>query len=44
MTWKASGWPARILQHEMDHLDGVLYIDRMDSKTFINVNWQTFNE
>lgn len=44
VTWQANGWPARILQHEMDHLDGVLYIDRMDSKTFINVNWQAFNE
>ncbi|KAF3689259.1 Peptide deformylase, mitochondrial [Channa argus] len=44
VTWQASGWPARILQHEMDHLDGVLYIDRMDSKTFININWQTHNE
>ena len=28
------GWPARILQHELDHLDGVLYIDRMDPRTF----------
>ncbi|KAK2841733.1 hypothetical protein Q5P01_011933 [Channa striata] len=44
VTWQASGWPARILQHEMDHLDGVLYIDRMDSKTFININWPTHNE
>lgn len=44
VTWQASGWPARILQHEMDHLDGVLYIDSMDSKTFININWQSFNE
>ncbi|XP_074487810.1 peptide deformylase, mitochondrial [Sebastes fasciatus] len=44
VTWQASGWPARILQHEMDHLDGVLYIDRMDSKTFININWQAHNE
>lgn len=25
---KASGWLARIFQHEIDHLDGVLYIDR----------------
>jgi peptide deformylase len=23
------GWPARILQHEVDHLDGTLYVDRM---------------
>lgn len=44
VTWQASGWPARILQHEMDHLDGILYIDRMDSKTFININFQAYNE
>jgi peptide deformylase len=25
---KAEGWLARIFQHEIDHLDGVLYIDR----------------
>lgn len=25
---KASGWLARIFQHEIDHLNGVLYIDR----------------
>jgi peptide deformylase len=28
-TIHASGWYARILQHEIDHLDGMLYIDRM---------------
>nr|XP_055029483.1 peptide deformylase, mitochondrial-like [Misgurnus anguillicaudatus]XP_055029484.1 peptide deformylase, mitochondrial-like [Misgurnus anguillicaudatus]XP_055029485.1 peptide deformylase, mitochondrial-like [Misgurnus anguillicaudatus]XP_055029486.1 peptide deformylase, mitochondrial-like [Misgurnus anguillicaudatus]XP_055029487.1 peptide deformylase, mitochondrial-like [Misgurnus anguillicaudatus] len=44
VTWQASGWPARILQHEMDHLNGVLYIDHMDCKTFINVNWEEYNE
>jgi len=27
------GWHARILQHEIDHLNGVLCIDRMDSRT-----------
>ena len=27
---EASGWLARIFQHEFDHLDGVLYIDRLD--------------
>jgi peptide deformylase len=27
---KAEGWLARIFQHEIDHLDGVLYIDRAD--------------
>jgi len=24
-----SGWPARIMQHEYDHLEGTLYVDRM---------------
>ncbi|MGO2659383.1 peptide deformylase [Mycetocola reblochoni] len=27
-----SGWRARILQHEFDHLDGSLYLDRLDSQ------------
>jgi peptide deformylase len=26
---RASGWYARILQHEIDHLSGALYVDRM---------------
>ena len=26
----ADGWLARIFQHEFDHLDGVLYADRLD--------------
>ena len=25
---KAKGWLARVFQHEIDHLDGILYIDR----------------
>jgi peptide deformylase len=29
-----SGWPARIFQHECDHLDGTLYIDRMLTRSF----------
>jgi peptide deformylase len=29
-----SGWPARIIQHELDHLAGTLYVDRMDPRTF----------
>jgi peptide deformylase len=27
---KASGWLARIFQHEIDHLDGTLFIDRAE--------------
>jgi peptide deformylase len=30
----ATGWYARILQHEIDHLNGVLYVDRMNSRSF----------
>lgn len=28
---EASGWLARILQHEFDHLNGILYADRLDA-------------
>ena len=30
VTIKAKGWLARIFQHEIDHLDGVLFIDRAE--------------
>ena len=30
-TMTASGFPARVIQHETDHLDGVLFFDRMTS-------------
>lgn len=39
VSWEATGWAARVVQHEMDHLDGILYVDRMDSRTFTNVAW-----
>ncbi len=32
-TIRASGWYARILQHEIDHLHGTLYIDRMEPRS-----------
>jgi peptide deformylase len=31
---EASGWYARILQHEIDHLNATLYVDRMQPRTF----------
>lgn len=45
-TIQASGWHARILQHEIGHLTGELYIDRMISRSFstlesFNRNWKT---
>lgn len=33
ITINAQGWYARILQHEIDHLNGTMYIDRMKSRT-----------
>ena len=42
-TIEASGWYARILQHEIDHLRGNLYIDRMHSRSFSSMqNWEKF--
>ncbi len=34
----ASGWYARILQHEIDHLNGVLCCDRMEARTLTTVD------
>ncbi len=35
---QASGWFARILQHEIDHLNGRLYIDRMETRSFTSLD------
>jgi peptide deformylase len=40
----ADGWYARILQHEIDHLHGTLYLDRMHSRSLttaenLNRHW-----
>ena len=32
---KAFGWGARVLQHEIDHLDGILFIDRVEDRSTI---------
>ena len=37
------GYTAVIFQHECDHLDGILYIDRVDS-TFVSSAWQQERE
>ena len=42
ITINAQGWYARILQHEIDHLHGNLYIDRMNTRTLTtgeNMSW-----
>jgi peptide deformylase len=35
---RASGWYARILQHEIDHLSGALYVDRMRSVSLCSLD------
>lgn len=35
---EAAGWYARILQHEIDHLQGRLYIDRMETRSFSSLD------
>lgn len=35
VRFRAHGWQARILQHEVDHLQGILYIDRMLTRSFL---------
>jgi peptide deformylase len=35
---EAKGWYARILQHEIDHLRGIMYIDRMWSPSFSSLD------
>lgn len=39
VEFRASGFPARVIQHETDHLDGILFFDRMrsfETLTFID--------
>jgi peptide deformylase len=33
---KAEGWLARIFQHEVDHLEGILFLDRVHDKAAIH--------
>lgn len=35
---EAKGFHARVIQHEFDHLDGILYIDRMPDLRFLAFN------
>lgn len=31
-TWQMTGFEARVVQHEIDHLDGLLFLDRLVSR------------
>jgi peptide deformylase len=39
-TLEATGWLARIIQHELDHLDGVLFTDRLSAADRLRVRPQ----
>ena len=39
--FKAGGLLARAIQHEVDHLNGLLFIDRMDRTTFLSIKQET---
>ncbi|KAJ8942698.1 hypothetical protein NQ314_010022 [Rhamnusium bicolor] len=40
----ATGWLARIIQHEMDHLNGIIYTDIMDRKSLTCSCWNVVND
>ncbi|XP_078053413.1 peptide deformylase, mitochondrial [Augochlora pura] len=42
-VWKAKGWAARVAQHEIDHIQGKLYIDKMEPSTFQCSKWEEIN-
>lgn len=44
ISFRAEGWHARIVQHEVDHLNGTVYVDRMHSRSLttnaqLNRHW-----
>ncbi len=41
--WKVKGWTARLVQHEVDHLDGKLFTDRMVNDTLQLNYWREVN-
>ncbi|MGP5669447.1 peptide deformylase, partial [Glutamicibacter arilaitensis] len=36
ITRSFSGWQARIVQHEADHLSGTVYIDKAETRSLID--------
>ncbi|UYV75156.1 PDF [Cordylochernes scorpioides] len=40
LSWDATGWAARILQHEADHLNGTLFLDLADCRTLEFDMWR----
>jgi len=38
LSFRAEGWHARIVQHETDHLNGTLYVDRMRTRSLTTID------
>ena len=44
VNWHCKNWNARIVQHEMDHLNGTIYIDKVKSLDTLEFNyWKLVN-
>ena len=43
VDWTVEGWTARIVQHEFDHLQGKMFIDRADLETLSFDYWKIVN-
>ena len=43
VTWSPSGWAARIVQHEFDHLQGKMFVDRAPMETLTFDYWHLVN-
>jgi len=43
VSWKSSGWEARILQHEVDHLHGKMFIDKVPPEELSFDYWRQVN-
>ena len=43
VRWSPSGWSARILQHEFDHLQGKMFIDRALPESLSFDYWKIVN-
>jgi peptide deformylase len=37
LTWQMDGLYARVVQHECDHLDGILFIDRLSTTNLMEI-------
>jgi peptide deformylase len=44
LTYELEGMPARIAQHEIDHLEGILFIDKVIAETLHWMNPETIDD